>query len=298
MAAQWLTFLSDYGFEDAFLGVCRGVIARTAPEVRTIDVLHLVAPQDVEQGAAVLASAVPYLPAPAVHLALVDPFRATPARGVAVRTADGSIFVSPDNGLTSLAWEVAGGPVSAYVLDNPAWWHPTPARTFRGRDVFSPVAARLAAGLQIELVGTALGVEELERLAVRTPTVEADHVHGEVVQVDHFGNLTLNLQRTHLEQAGIALGDHVELRCSGKSLVVPFLLTYGEAGRGRLAVCEDSFRTVTIAVNQGSAALRLRAARGEPLVISKIVAPTPQVGPVVLPPEPQVLVSRRARSRP
>ena len=290
MAPQWLTFLSDYGHEDAFLGVCKGVIARTAPEVRVLDVLHLVAPQDVEQGAAVLASAVPYLPARSVHLALVDPFRATPARGVAVRTADGSTFVSPDNGLTSLAWDACGGAVEAHVLDNAALWHPTPARTFRGRDVFSPVAARLAAGLALAEVGTAVDVDELERLAVRLPTVEADHVHGEVVQVDHFGNLTLNLERAHLEQAGITLGDEVELRCSGKSLVVPFLLTYGEVGRGRLAVCEDSFRTVTVAVNQGSAAQRLRAGRGEPLVIARRTSVGR--GPVVLPPEPQVLSAR------
>jgi hypothetical protein len=285
-----LTFLSDYGHEDAFLGVCKGVIARTAPEVRVLDVLHLVAPQDVEQGAAVLASAVPYLPVPSVHLALVDPFRATPARGVAVRTADGSTFVSPDNGLTSLAWDACGGAVEAHVLDNAALWHPTPARTFRGRDVFSPVAARLAAGLALAEVGTPVDVEELERLAVRPPTVESDHVHGEVVQVDHFGNLTLNLERAHLEQAGITLGDEVELRCSGKSLVVPFLLTYGEVGRGRLAVCEDSFRTVTVAVNQGSAAQRLRAGRGEPLVIARRTSVGR--GPVVLPPEPQVLSAR------
>jgi len=286
VAQQWLTFLSDYGFEDAFLGVCKGVLARTAPDVRVIDVLHLVTRQDVEQGSAVLASALPYLPAPAVHLALVDPFRATPTRPVAVRTADGSTFVAPDNGLTSQAWEVAGGPVSAYVLDNPALWHPATARTFRGRDIFSPVAARLAGGLPLEQVGTALEVDALERLAVRTSTVEADHVHGEVVQVDHFGNLTLNLERTDLEQAGIRVGGEVELRCSGRSLVVPFLLAYGEVDRGRLAVCEDSFGTVTIAVNCGSAAARLRAGRGEPLVISRI---TPSgAGPVTLPPAPSL----------
>ena len=288
MSQQWLTFLSDYGFEDAFLGVCKGVIARTAPDVRILDVLHLVAPQDVEQGSAVLASAVPYLPAPAVHLALVDPFRAKPARAVAVRTADGSTFVAPDNGLTAQAWDISGGAVAAHLLDNRELWHPDPARTFRGRDVFSPVAARLAAGLAIEQVGTPIDVDELERITVRQPTVEGDHVHGEVVQVDHFGNLTLNLQRTHLEQAGMHVGDDVELRCSGKSMVVPFLLTYGEVDRGRLAVCEDSFSTVTIAVNCGSAATRLRAGRGEPLVISQTAGSG--TGPVTLPPEATMMV--------
>ncbi len=267
---MWLTFLSDYGFEDAFLGVCKGVIARTAPDIKVIDVLHLVTPQDVEQGAATLAAAVPYLPSPAVHLALVDPFRATPTRGIAVRTADGSTFVSPDNGLTSQAWDIVGGAVQAHLIDNAELWLPAPARTFRGRDVFSPVAARLASGTPIEQVGTPVPVEQLERLLTRLPEVDDDHVHAEVVTVDHFGNLTLNLQRADLEAAGINLGDEVELRVSGKTRIVPFLLTYGEVGIGRLAVCEDSFRTITIAVNQGSAGDVLRARRAEPLVISRV----------------------------
>jgi hypothetical protein len=290
-ASKWLTFLSDFGFEDAFLGVCKGVIARTAPQVQVLDVLHLVVPQDVEQGAAVLASAVPYLPTPAVHLALVDPFRATTVRGIAVRTADGSTFVSPDNGLTSMAWAACGGAVAARQLDNTALWIPAPARTFRGRDVFAPVAARLADGLDFAEVGSEVDVDEVERIEARRPTVEVDHVHGEVSQVDHFGNLTLNLERAHLEAVGITLGNDIELRCSGRAMVVPFLETYGQAGRGRLVVCEDAFRTVTIAVNSGSAAQRLRAGRGDPLVLSRL---TTQVdpGPVVLPPEPGLIAGR------
>jgi S-adenosyl-L-methionine hydrolase (adenosine-forming) len=267
--ADWLTFLSDFGFEDPFLGVCKGVIARTAPHVRILDVMHLVQPQDVEQGAAVLASAVPYLPSPAVHLALVDPFRAAPVRGIAVRTADGSTFVSPDNGLTSHAWAPAGGAVQAHVLDNADLWAPEPARTFRGRDVFAPVAAAMAVGVPLEHVGTRVDVEELEVLALREPSVDEDHVHGEVVTVDHFGNLTLNLHRSHLEGAGITLGDTVELRCSGKACTVPFLTTYGQAQAGSLVVCEDSFSTVTVAVNQGSASAHLRARRGDPVVIAR-----------------------------
>jgi len=89
----WLTFLSDYGHEDAFLGVCKGVIARTAPQVQILDLLHLVNPQDVEQGAAVLASAIPYLPAPAVHLALVDPFRAARV-ALRVEASDAAVATS------------------------------------------------------------------------------------------------------------------------------------------------------------------------------------------------------------
>jgi S-adenosyl-L-methionine hydrolase (adenosine-forming) len=265
----WVTLLSDYGFDDPFLGVCKGVIARIAPQVRLLDVMHSISPQDVEQGAAVLASAVPYLPAPAVHLVVIDPFRASPVRGIAVRTGDGSIYVSADNGVTSQAWDVAGGAVEARVLDNQELWNPTPARTFRGRDVFAPVAARLASGTPLAEVGSAIDVEELELLPVREPVVDDDHVHGEIVTVDHFGNLTLNVHRSHLEQAGMALGDVVELRASGKARTVPFLLTYGEVGPRKLVVCEDSFGTITVAVNQGSASSVLRVDRGDPLVIAR-----------------------------
>src|SRR5919199_3183286 len=115
--------------------------------------MHMVRRQDVEQAGAVLGSGVPYLPVPAVHLVVVDPFRATPVRGVAVRTADGSVFVSPDNGVTSQAWAVAGGAVEARVLENEDLWLPHPARTFRARDLFAPVAAHLAAGRPLADVG-------------------------------------------------------------------------------------------------------------------------------------------------
>lgn len=278
---MFLTFLSDLGYEDTFLGVCKGVIARIAPDVPVLDVLHLVRPQDVEQGAGVLAGAVPFLPTPAVHLAVVDPFRTIPARGIAVRTADGSTFVAPDNGLTSQAWQAAGGAVSAHVLDDPSLWWPNAARTFRARDVFSPVAARLAAGLPIEQVGTQVAVEDLERLELREAHLHDDHVHGEIEQVDHFGNLTLNMQRHHVEAAGITLGDDVEIRCGGKTLQVRYTLTYGEVTRGRIALCEDSFRTMCVAVNQGSAATVLRARRADPIVIARVHAEAPPaVGPV------------------
>lgn len=276
---MFLTFLSDLGVEDPFLGLCKGVIARVAPEVRVLDVMHSIAAQDVEMGAAMLASAVPFLPAPAVHLALVDPFRTIPARGIAVRTADGSIFVSPDNGIASQAWDVAGGAVEAHVLDDTTLWNANAARTFRARDVFSPVAARLADGLPLERVGSRVEIAELDRLELRAARLHDDHVHGEIVQVDHFGNLTLNMQRQHVEAAGINLGDMVEIRCGGKTLQVCYTLTYGEVPRGRVALCEDSFRTMCVAVNQGSAAAQLRSTRGEPIVIARVhaePAATPQ----------------------
>lgn len=271
---DWVTFLSDYGLDDVFVGVCKGVIARRAPHVRILDVCHLVAPQDVEQGATVLAAAMPFLP-DGVHLALVDPMHDTPARGVVVETADGSLLVAPDNGLLSLAWDTRGGITRVAEITNEALWRENVHTTFRGRDVFAPVAAHLAAGGAVEDVGPLLDPATLVRLEVREAVVDDDHVHAEIRTIDHFGNVSLNIARSDLEAAGIALGDTVELRCNGRTLTVPFTLTYGDVPPGRLTLCEDSFRAIQLAVNAGHASRELRVGRGDPVVIAR----SPRGGP-------------------
>jgi len=276
----WVTFVSDYGLEDSYVGVCRGVIARTAPEVRVLDVCHAVAAQDVAQGAAVLASAVPYLPT-GVHLALVDPPAVKTPQAVAVATEEGSVLLGPDNGLLSSAWEALGGIAAVHALTDAALHLAEPHRMFRGRDVFAPVAARLAAGLPVARVGAEVDPASLVRVSPRLPKVDADHVRGQVRAVDHFGNLALNIARADLEAAGIVLGDTVEVRMDGRVLLVPFTLTYGDVPAGRVAVCEDANRRIMIGVNLGRATDTLRARRGDPVVISQAPrqAPVP-TGPI------------------
>jgi len=273
---DWVTFLSDYGHDDVFVGVIKGVIAGLAPHVRILDVCHLVAPQDVDQGATALASAMPYLPT-GVHLALVDPMHETPARGVAVATSDGSVLVGPDNGLLSLAWEARGGIVECAEITNEALFRDTVHKTFRGRDVFAPVTAHLANGGSVKDVGPMVDAASLRRLTMHEAVVDDDHVHAEIRTVDHFGNVSLNIARSDLEAAGIVLGDTVELRCNGRTMTVPFTLTYGEVAAGRLTLCEDSFRAIQLAVNAGHASRRLRVSRGDPVVIARIPQTTGRV---------------------
>jgi hypothetical protein len=267
--SDWITFLSDYGLDDHLVGVCKGVIARIAPHVRIIDVCHQVKPQDVGIGATMLGEAVAYLPV-GVHLALVDPFKATNARGVAVRCANGSVFVSPDNGLASRGWEAVGGAQEAYEIGNRELWATNPARSFRGRDIFAPVAAHLARGVPLEEVGPAVPVSSLVLAETPVPSVHGDHVHGAVRMIDHFGNLALNVRRSDLEAAGIQLGDVLELRCGGRTLEVPFTLAFGEVPPGRTVVCEDSFRAITVAVNGGRADRVLKAGSGDPVVLGRL----------------------------
>ena len=288
--SDWVTFMSDYGLEDHLVGVCKGVVARIAPHVRIIDVCHQVKPQDVLVGATMLAESIPYLPVPAVHLALVDPFRPTASRGVAVSCVDGSVFVGPDNGLTSLAWPAARGILEVRELTNPGLWAPKPAHSFRGRDVFAPVAAHIARGVPFADVGTEIDPQSLDGIQAVPPHPHGDHVHGCIRMVDHFGNLALNVRRSDLEAAGIQLGDLVELRCSGKVMEVPFTLAFGDVQHGRTVVCEDAFRAITIAVNSGRADKVLRAVPGDPIVLSRVhrhsPRPTTKLGVVDAPPSP------------
>jgi S-adenosyl-L-methionine hydrolase (adenosine-forming) len=266
---DWVTFTSDYGLDDVFVGVCKGVVAQIAPHVHVLDVCHLVTAQDVEQGATSLAAAIPYLPV-AVHLALVDPMHGATSRGVVVETADGSLLVGPDNGILSLAWDKRGGIAHVHGMANPELWRETVHATFRGRDIFAPIAAHLANGTPLDEVGPAIDPADLTRLPVRGVIVDDDHVHAEVSVVDHFGNVSLNLARADLEAAGMTFGDTVELRCNGRSLTVPFTATYGDVARGRLTLCEDSFRSIMLAVNAGHASRELRVSRGEPVVIARL----------------------------
>lgn len=285
--SRWVTFLSDYGLSDAFVGVCHGVIAGVAEqrgvEVRVLDVSHGIVAQDLEHGAVALAGAVPFLPAggrdgapPTVHLALVDPVGRTSARPVAVATASGPILVGPDNGLLGPAVAVLGGVAEARELASRSLWLPQPHRMFRGRDIFAPVAAHLAAGTALADVGPLVDPASLETVTLRQPTIDDDHVHGEVRSIDHFGNIALNVRRSDLEAAGIVLGDPVELRVGGRSMQVPFALSYGEVAHGRVALCEDALRMITVAVNFGSAEATLRVRRGDPLVLARVpVQPAP-----------------------
>jgi S-adenosylmethionine hydrolase len=266
---DWVTFTSDYGLDDVFVGVCKGVVAQIAPHVRVLDVCHLITAQDVEQGATSLAAAMPYLPV-AIHLALVDPMHGSSSRGLVVETTDGSLLVGPDNGILSLAWDERGGIAQAVEIVNPELWRETVHRTFRGRDIFAPVAAHLANGQPLSDVGPSVNAHELTALPVRGVVVDDDHVHAEVSQVDHFGNVSLNACRSDLEAAGMTIGDTVELRCNGRTLTVPFTATYGDVPSGRLTLCEDSFRAIMLAVNAGHASRELRVLRGEPVVIARL----------------------------
>jgi len=263
-----ITFLSDYGYEDEFAGVCRAVIARIAPDVPVIDLTHGIPRLDVAQGAARLANALPYTPA-GVHLAVVDPGVGSDRRAVAVRVAaEERLLVGPDNGLLGLAIERLGGAVEAVDIGrSPVRLEPVSA-TFHGRDVFAPVAAHLALGMAPAALGEPFDHAELVTLERPPARVDAGaRITATVGYVDHFGNATLIAATDLATEAGLEPGARVSVGAGGVSHPALYALTFADVDRGELIVYGNSSGGLAIAVNRGSAAEQLGVGAGDEVVI-------------------------------
>jgi S-adenosyl-L-methionine hydrolase (adenosine-forming) len=261
-----VTFLTDFGLRDDFVGVCHGVIATIAPDARVIDVTHGLRPGHVLQGALVLANTLPYMPA-GVHLAVVDPGVGSSRRALALRDREGRLYVGPDNGLLLPAAERFGGVAEAHELANAEYSLQPVSRTFHGRDLFAPAAAHLAAGVELEALGPPVDPDELVQLELPQPEVGQNRIRTAALVVDRFGNVALNLRREHLEQVELGAGTRVELLCHGERFYAVFARTFGDTPRGSLILYEDSYGSLALAVSQGSAAQLLRVEEGSEIVL-------------------------------
>lgn len=251
-----ITLLTDYGSADEFVGVCHGVIRRICPAAPIVDITHGIERHAVRQGALVLANALPYMPA-GVHVAVVDPQVGTERRGVAVRCDDGRLLVGPDNGVLSLAWQRCGGAIEAVDISrSPHRLEPVSA-TFHGRDVFSPVAAHLAAGVELAEAGDALDPEELHVLELPTPRRDGGRLVAHALAMDRFGNVVLNAGHDDLAGTGLMLGRAVEIEAGGRRHRAMLASTFADVAPGELLVYEDAYRALAIAVNRGDAAAAL-----------------------------------------
>jgi S-adenosylmethionine hydrolase len=253
-----VTLLTDFGTRDAYVASVKGVILSRFPMAQVVDITHEIPPQDVLAGALVLAEAAPWFPPGTVHVAVVDPGVGTSRRAI-VCEGGGHWVVAPDNGLVSL-WLDRVGAWRCHALVRSDLALPRMSHTFHGRDLFGPAGASLAAGdVDIDECGPAV---EPVRLDVPAPKVGDRMVTGEVVSVDHFGNLVTNVRDTDLPAARGGL--RVEL---GAALVGKMVRTYGEAEPGALVALVGSGGLLEVAVVQGSAHERLGAGRGAPVVI-------------------------------
>jgi S-adenosylmethionine hydrolase len=267
VAAPVITFLSDYGLQDEFVGVCHGVMAGICTDVRVIDITHQIPRHDVRAGAIALRAALPYMSV-GVHMAVVDPDVGAERRGVAVALSDGRLLVGPDNGLLWPAAQQQGGILEAAELSRSAYRLPLVSATFHGRDIFAPIAAHLAAGVPLAEIGEPCDPAELVRLDLPGARVEDGTLVCAVVHVDRFGNIQLSASHRDLDDTGLKLGHAVELELdSGGEFAARYVRTFSDAEHDQLIVYEDSSQALAVAVSHGHAAQRLGLSDGAELRI-------------------------------
>jgi S-adenosylmethionine hydrolase len=270
-----ISFLSDYGTRDEFVGVVKSVIYEIAPQCRVVDLTHEIEPFDVRAGSLSLARCVSYV-ASGVVLAVVDPGVGSTRRAIAVEVADGKgVFVGPDNGLLAMAIALAGGAGRAVCLTNPEYHLVAPGETFAGRDIFGPVAAHLCNGVDLSELGEMIDPALLLPGVVPLPRQENGALHGEVTWVDRFGNCQLNIGPDEVLDFGEVVRVEIGSLMSGASATrepvvraLKVVRSYDKIGSG-IGLVVDSYGMLSLCVDRGSAATELQIGQGDLIVLSK-----------------------------
>jgi S-adenosylmethionine hydrolase len=267
---ETISFLSDYGTTDEFVGVVKSVIRTIEPRAAVVDLTHELAPHDVRAGGLCLARSAQYL-CPGVVLAIVDPGVGTTRRAVAVEVGGGqSVLLGPDNGVLAPAVSLVGGATRAVELANPDYQLPAPGPTFAGRDVFAPAAAYLCQGVPLDALGPDVDVGTLRPGLLPVTRLEDGTLQAEVLWVDRFGNAQLNVDPDEIDGYGevvsVVVGDVLR---SAKRVV-----TYADLRTGELGLVVDSYGLVSLAVDRASAAAELRLEPGDAVGL----APLPDDG--------------------
>ena len=249
MSRGCITFLTDFGTTDPYVGAMKGAALSVNPDVQLVDLSHEVVPHDIADAGYVLGQAFRYYPAGTVHVAVVDPGVGSERRILAAEV-EGHVLMAPDNGLLSVALRGAE-PARTIAVANTAYYRHPVSLTFHGRDVFAPVAAHLTLGVALDAMGAA--VADYVRAAVATARRGAGVVEGEVIHVDHFGNLITNISRQDVE--ALRHESPGELAVSiGATPVGPLYRTYAEVGVGDLLAVIGGGGLLEVSANQSSAA--------------------------------------------
>ncbi len=263
-----VTLLTDFGLQDYFVAAMKGVIYDICPEACVVDITHLIPPHDVIGAAFTLGAVYHEFPRWTVHVVVVDPGVGTARRPIVV-VGDQHYFVGPDNGVFSVVYEREPY-IRVYHLTEEHFFRPSPSATFHGRDIFAPVAAWLARG--VEPVHMGVPVEDFIRLKFPKPVPKDANVYqGIVLHVDRFGNLVTNFDMAFLASI---LGEDLRRRCQvilAQTRIPGLRRTFGEVPRGELVAYIGSAGFLEIAIHQGNAAQTLKATRGTE--VSIVVAP-------------------------
>lgn len=251
-----ITLTTDFGAGSPYVAQMKGAILSICREVDLVDISHAIAPQNIREGAVVLADATPRFPKGTIHVAVIDPGVGT-SRRVVYAEIGGQRYIAPDNGL--LSWLAAGREPSLIVdLENAKYWLPEPSHTFHGRDIMAPVAAHLAAGVDPKQLGS--GRESMVMLDWPEATISSSGISGQVLYVDTFGNLITNVTQTEIDTIGEA--SSLMIDCGGRQ-IRGMVATYAAAMSGEMVALFDSQGRLEIAKVNGNAARELQIGVGE-----------------------------------
>src|SRR5439155_4920942 len=265
MPSPIITFTSDFGHEDWFVGVVHGVLYDLCPNARVVDLSHAVEPGDIERAAFTLEAACPDFPVGTVHLAVVAPGAGTKRRALAVHSR-GQLFVAPDNGILEHA--LADPDAEIRSLTESRFFRLPVSRTFHGRDVFAPVAAHLACGVSLESMGPR--VIDPVRL-VRTPICWVDgRLEGRVMLVDRFGNALTSLTTEAIGSAFPGISESLLEVLLGGRRIRGIARSYGDAPIGTLVAIIGSSGRLEIAQVGGHAAQRFGFGQGDAVSIQAV----------------------------
>lgn len=262
---QFVSFLTDYGTADEFVGVCKAVMLGIAPDLTIIDISHDLPAHDVRAGGLALVRSVQYLP-DGIVLAVVDPGVGTARRALAVET-EASVLVGPDNGLLAPAVAMLGGAQRVVELTNTEYQMEAPGPTFAGRDVFAPAAGFLACGVLLEELGESVDPASLMPGLIPLPSVESGTLVGEVWWVDRYGNCQLNIGPEELVELGVHPESTVEVRFGSTGRRARWVRTYADARPSELALVVDSYGLVSLALDRNSAATDCDLAPGSSVTV-------------------------------
>jgi S-adenosylmethionine hydrolase len=247
-------FTSDFGLEDAWVGVCHATIYRTCPQAKIVDLAHQMPPFDLRKGAFVAASGVWQLPK-AVHLVVVDPGVGGGRRDVCIVTGTGVLLVGPDNGVLMLSTRRVGGVAEAYEIDPGILRPKPPLPTFHARDILAPAAATLASGVEPEAIGEEMDPQSLEPSPIPPTRIDGGTMATTVLDVDRFGSVRIGISPDDLDDAGVE-GGVLEVGVGHMAMEMPYAATFSDVGQGDTVAMVDSSGWLTLAVREGSAAER------------------------------------------
>jgi S-adenosylmethionine hydrolase len=251
---------SDFGWDDPYVAQVKGVIFTVNPNARVIDLIHTVSTFNPAESSYLLDQSAQEFPAGTIFVAVVDPQVGTDRDPVLVETSQGKLFLGPDNGLFTDVIDHEGFG-RAWKLDKPEYYRPGDlSHTFHGRDIFAPVAAHLAAGIDPDRVGTP--IRSLTMLPVKEPTLAGDALSVQVLHIDRFGNVILNLQSGSEMAAKLKEGTLVKISIGKDSYTGPLVKTYADVEKGRLLLLYGGSGLLEISMNQGSAARQLKVDPG------------------------------------